>query len=388
MPLADRPAVQRQLAARSPPIHVDGHSREIAPQADPVTRTRRVRITLNDPPETSGLEPPVTVRSAATRAQCSGATSAILAKDGKTFVWIVDPPPARFRWHGVETGSRRGGRPRHRGLAAGARIVTAEIHSLKEDKKSEMNRTRPHEVIQPFRLGPPRRSLVWYFMIAFMAAGLFSYLRLGREEDPAFTIKTMVIQAQWPGASAEEITRQVTDRIEKKLEELRVALDYTKSLTVAGQTTVFVYLRDNTNARDVAPTWARVWRNMIADIKTTFPQGVIGPAYNDRFGDVFGGVYAFTSDGLSQRQLHDQVEDIRAKILTVLNVGKVDILGARMKSFPWNFQPERSRHWASILARSSVRCRRRMPSRHRACSRSGRSASACGSTVSLPRRQT
>ena len=77
------------------------------------------------------------------------------------------------------------------------------------------------------------RSLVWYFMIAFMVAGLFSYLQLGREEDPAFTIKTMVIQAQWPGASAEEITRQVTDRIEKKLEELEL-LDYTKSVTVAG----------------------------------------------------------------------------------------------------------------------------------------------------------
>ena len=171
------------------------------------------------------------------------------------------------------------------------------------------------------------RSLVWYFMIAFMAAGLFSYLQLGREEDPAFTIKTMVIQAQWPGASPEEMTRQVTDRIEKKLEELE-SLDYTKSVTVAGQTTVFVYLRDTTKASDVSPTWARV-RNMIADIKTTFPQGVIGPAYNDRFGDVFGNIYAFTSDGLSQRQLHDQVEDIRAKILTVPNVGKVDILGAQ-----------------------------------------------------------
>ena len=171
------------------------------------------------------------------------------------------------------------------------------------------------------------RSLVWYFMIAFMAAGLFAYLQLGREEDPNFTIKTMVIQAQWPGASAEEVTRQVTDRIEKKLEELE-SLDYTKSVTVAGQTTVFVYLRDTTKARDVAPTWARV-RNMIADIKQDFPQGVIGPAFNDRFGDVFGNIYAFTSDGLSQRQLRDRVEDIRAKILTVPNVGKVDILGAQ-----------------------------------------------------------
>jgi multidrug efflux pump len=171
------------------------------------------------------------------------------------------------------------------------------------------------------------RSLVWYFMIAFMAAGLFSYLQLGRQEDPNFTIKTMVIQAQWPGASAQEIAREVTDRIEKKLEELE-SLDYTKSVTVPGQTTVFVYLKDSTKARDVAPTWARV-RNMIADIRGDFPQGVVGPGFNDRFGDVFGNIYAFTSDGLTQRELRDRVEDIRAKILTVPNVGKVDILGAQ-----------------------------------------------------------
>jgi multidrug efflux pump subunit AcrB len=137
----------------------------------------------------------------------------------------------------------------------------------------------------------------------------------------------MVIQAQWPGASAEEITRQVTDRIEKKLEELET-LDYTKSVTVAGQTTVFVYLRDSTKARDVPPTWIRV-RNMIADIKSDFPKGVIGPFFNDRFGDVFGNIYAFTSDGLSQRQLRDEVEDIRAKVLTVPDVGKVDIVGVQ-----------------------------------------------------------
>jgi multidrug efflux pump len=171
------------------------------------------------------------------------------------------------------------------------------------------------------------RSLVWYFMIAFMAAGLFAYLQLGRQEDPDFTIKTMVIQAQWPGASPEEMTRQVTERIEKKLEELE-SLDYTKSVTVAGETTVFVYLRDTTKAADVKPTWLRV-RNMIADIKGSFPQGVIGPGFNDRFGDVFGNIYAFTSDGLTQRQLRDHVEDIRAKVLTVPNVGKVDILGAQ-----------------------------------------------------------
>ncbi|MGO8740610.1 efflux RND transporter permease subunit, partial [Rhodoblastus sp.] len=170
-----------------------------------------------------------------------------------------------------------------------------------------------------------RRSLVWYFMIVFLLAGVFSYLRLGREEDPNFTIKTMVIQANWPGATAKETTLQVTERIERKLEELE-SLDYTKSITTAGQTTVFVNLLPTTKARDVQPTWVRV-RNMIADIKSQFPSGVQGPFFNDRFGDVFGNIYAFTGDGLTLRQLRDQVEFARSQILTTPNVGRVDLIG-------------------------------------------------------------
>jgi len=171
------------------------------------------------------------------------------------------------------------------------------------------------------------RSLVWYFMIVFIIAGVFSYVSLGREEDPNFTIKTMVIQAQWPGASAEDVTKQVTDRIEKKLQELP-SLDVTRSITTAGQTIVFVDLLATTKAKDVAGTWVRI-RNMIAGIKGDFPSGVVGPFFNDRFGDVFGNIFAFTSDGLSQRQLRDRVEDARSKILTVPNVGKVDVIGAQ-----------------------------------------------------------
>lgn len=171
------------------------------------------------------------------------------------------------------------------------------------------------------------RSLVWYFMLVFVLAGVFSYLNLGREEDPNFTIKTMVISAQWPGASAEEVARQVTDRIEKKLEELD-NLDHLRSQTVAGRTTIFVELVPETKARNVEPTWVRV-RNMIGDIKGEFPSGVVGPFFNDRFGDVYGNIYAFTSDGLSQRQLRDLVEDARAKVLTVDDIGKVDVIGAQ-----------------------------------------------------------
>ena len=170
-------------------------------------------------------------------------------------------------------------------------------------------------------------SMVWYFMIVFGLLGFFSYLSLGREEDPSFTIKTMTISAQWPGASVEETTRQVTERIERKLEELE-SLDYTRSITTSGQTLVFVNLKQSTKARDVASIWVTV-RNMIRDISGQFPSGVVGPSFNDRFGDVFGNIYAFTADGLTQRQLRDYVEDARRQILTVPNIGKVDIIGAQ-----------------------------------------------------------
>jgi multidrug efflux pump subunit AcrB len=171
------------------------------------------------------------------------------------------------------------------------------------------------------------KSLVWYFMILSMVAGILSYLNLGREEDPDFTIKTMLIQASWPGASVDEMTSQVTDRIEKKLQELE-SLDYTKSINMPGQTTIYVNLRENTKAVDVKPTWVKV-RNMITDISADLPSGVRGPAFIDSFGDVYGNIYAFTADGLTQRQLRDYLESARQQILTVPNVGKVDLIGAQ-----------------------------------------------------------
>ncbi|MET0358556.1 MAG: efflux RND transporter permease subunit, partial [Pararhizobium sp.] len=184
--------------------------------------------------------------------------------------------------------------------------------------------------MKPFNLsdwGLGHRSLLWYFMLVFSLAGFLSYINLGREEDPSFTIKTMIITAQWPGATVEDTIKQVTERIEKKLEELP-QLDYTKSQTVAGQTTVFVYLRETTPAAQVAPTWVRV-RNLVSDIKGNLPSGVQGPFFNDSFGDVYGNIYAFTSDGFSQRELRDTVEAVRAEVLTVPNAGKVDIIGAQ-----------------------------------------------------------
>lgn len=169
------------------------------------------------------------------------------------------------------------------------------------------------------------KSLVWYFMILASVAGVLSYFNLGREEDPDFTIKTMLIQASWPGASVNEMTSQVTDRIEKKLQELE-SLDYTKSISTPGFTTVYVNLLENTKAKDVKPTWIKV-RNMINDIAPDLPQGVQGPTFVDSFGDVYGNIYAFTADGLTQRQLRDYLEAARQELLSVPNVGKVDLIG-------------------------------------------------------------
>jgi multidrug efflux pump subunit AcrB len=193
---------------------------------------------------------------------------------------------------------------------------------------------------KPFNLSDwalSHRSLVWYFMIAFAVAGLISYFELGRAEDPDFTIKQMIITATWPGATIEEMTNQVTERIEKKIEETE-ALDYTKSISAPGQTTIYATLKDTTPAKAVPTTWVRV-RNIISDIKSELPAGVQGPYFNDDYGDVFGNIYAFTADGVTQRQLRDYVEDVRSRILTIPSAGKVNLIGAQDEVIYLEFSP-------------------------------------------------
>ena len=137
----------------------------------------------------------------------------------------------------------------------------------------------------------------------------------------------MIIQANWPGATVDEMINQVTDRIERKLEELG-KLDFTNSYTTPGQTTVFVNLHENVRGPEIRATWIQV-RNKIADIQAQLPSGVQGPFFNDQFGDVYGIIYAFTADGLSFRQLRDYVEQARAEILKIPSAGKVDLIGTQ-----------------------------------------------------------
>lgn len=179
------------------------------------------------------------------------------------------------------------------------------------------------------------QSFVWYLMFVGLLMGIFSYFNLGREEDPSFTIKTMVIQTRWPGATQDETLYQVTDRIEKKLEELD-SLDYVKSYTRPGESTVYVYLRDTTKAADIPQIWYQV-RKKIDDIRGQFPQGIQGPGFNDEFGDVFGSIYAFTADGLTLRQLRDYVEQARAEVREVPNIGKIELVGTQDEVLYLNF---------------------------------------------------
>src|SRR6516164_5498579 len=171
------------------------------------------------------------------------------------------------------------------------------------------------------------KSLVVYFMLIIALAGILQYHKLGREEDPPFTIKTMVVKTLWPGATTPEVVKQVTDRIEKKLEELP-KLDYLKSYTKPGESVVFVNLKDSTLASDVPDLWYQV-RKKVGDIKQTLPDGVQGPFFNDEFGDTYGIIYGFMADGFTHRELRDYAEEARSRLLRVKDVSKAEFLGTQ-----------------------------------------------------------
>jgi multidrug efflux pump len=171
------------------------------------------------------------------------------------------------------------------------------------------------------------RSFIVFIMIAVTLAGVVSFFSLGRAEDPPFTFRTMIVQAAWPGATMDETLEQVTERLERKLQETR-GLDFLRSYTIPGRTTIFVNLKGSTKASEVPDIWYQVRKN-IGDIRATLPAGVVGPGFNDDFGDTFGLIYGFTADGFTQRELRDYVEDIRSRLLQVVDVSKIELLGAQ-----------------------------------------------------------
>jgi multidrug efflux pump len=169
------------------------------------------------------------------------------------------------------------------------------------------------------------QTLVLYIMLVLALAGVGSYLRLGQAEDPDFTFKLMVVRTLWPGASAEEVERQLTDKLEKKLQETP-RLDFLRSYSKPGESVVFVFVKDSSRPDEIKDTWYQV-RKKVGDIRLTLPQGIVGPFFNDEFGDTFGNIYALTGDGYTYAQLKETADRIRNELLRVKDVAKVDLIG-------------------------------------------------------------
>ena len=171
------------------------------------------------------------------------------------------------------------------------------------------------------------KQIVYFFIIVIITGGLWSYFHLGRSEDPDFTIRQAVVTAAWPGASAQQITQQVTDPLEKKLQDTK-GLDYIKSFTHDGKTVIYVNLKDSVPKEEIQTRWHEI-RNLVNDEWGSLPSGVMGPYINDRFDDVYGSIYAVTGDGFSYEEKRKYAENIRRRLTGVEDVQKVELLGVQ-----------------------------------------------------------
>ncbi|MES1161786.1 MAG: efflux RND transporter permease subunit, partial [Rhizobacter sp.] len=167
------------------------------------------------------------------------------------------------------------------------------------------------------------RQMIAFLLLLLGLAGVFAYGRLGQKEDPEFTVKTMVVQAYWPGSSAQQMADQVTDKLEKKLQEV-AEIDTTSSYSKPGVTQIMVNLREATPPSQVPQVWYQV-RKKLGDIQHTLPQGVRGPYFNDEFGDTFGNLYAITGDGFGYAQMREFADAARNEFLRVADVNKVEL---------------------------------------------------------------
>lgn len=170
-------------------------------------------------------------------------------------------------------------------------------------------------------------ALTRYLLVVLLLLGVAAYFQLGQDEDPPFTFRAMVVRAYWPGATAQQVADQVTDKLEKTLQEVPNA-DKIRSYSKPGETLIIFQLKDSTPPKDVQQIWYTV-RKKIGDMRGTLPGGVIGPFFNDEFGDVYGSIYALSSDGFSYEELKDHADQVRQRLLKVKYVNKVEVFGAQ-----------------------------------------------------------
>ncbi len=170
-------------------------------------------------------------------------------------------------------------------------------------------------------------ALTRYLMVVLMVLGLAAYFQLGQDEDPPFTFRAMVVQAFWPGASAQQVAELVTDKIEKALQQVPHA-DKIRSYTKPGESLTILQLADSAPPKDVSNSWYQA-RKVVSDMRSTLPSGVVGPVFNDDFGDVYGSIFALSADGFSSEELRVFAERVRQRLLRVPDVAKVETFGAQ-----------------------------------------------------------
>ncbi|MGY4829405.1 efflux RND transporter permease subunit [Sphaerotilaceae bacterium SBD11-9] len=170
-------------------------------------------------------------------------------------------------------------------------------------------------------------ALTRYLLVVLLLLGLAAYFQLGQDEDPPFTFRAMVVRAYWPGATAQQVADQVTDKLEKTLQEVPYA-DKIRSYSKPGETLIIFQLKDSTPPKEVQQIWYTV-RKKVSDMRSTLPGGVLGPFFNDEFGDVYGSIYALASDGFTYDELKDQADQVRQRLLKVKYVNKVEVFGAQ-----------------------------------------------------------
>jgi len=171
------------------------------------------------------------------------------------------------------------------------------------------------------------QSFVLFLILLLGGGGIYAYMHLGQMEDPSFTVKAMVVQAYWPGATANEVAQQVTDRMEKKLQEI-AEVDYLQSYSKPGIAQITVLIKDAVPGSKIPDIWYQV-RKKLGDIRNDLPQGVQGPVFNDEFGDTFGNLYAFTADGFDYAELRRFVDQARDEFLRVPDVSKIQYIGVQ-----------------------------------------------------------
>jgi multidrug efflux pump subunit AcrB len=182
-------------------------------------------------------------------------------------------------------------------------------------------------------------ALTRYLMLVLLLGGIFAYSKLGQDEDPPFTFRNMVVRAVWPGATSLQMAEQVTDKLEKKLQEVPY-IDKIRSYSKPGETLIILQLRESTPPKETSQTWYQV-RKKIGDIRGTLPPGVIGPFFNDEFGDTYGSIFALSGDGFNYEQVREYADFVRQQFLRIPTVSKVELFGVQEEKINISFSQKK-----------------------------------------------